>query len=44
MIVVPGLVLGFVTGQVQWGIALSGAIGTIVGVFAGLYYHHNKRD
>ncbi|KAJ0124226.1 hypothetical protein J7T55_005564 [Diaporthe amygdali] len=44
LIVVPGLVLGFATGQVQWGIALSGAISTVVGVFAGLCYHLTTRN
>lgn len=42
IILVPGLILGFVTRQVEWGIALSSAIGTIVGVFAGLYFYHKK--
>lgn len=42
LIVIPGLVLGIVTRQVQWAIALSGAIATMVGVFAGLYYHNNR--
>lgn len=42
LIVVPGLILGIVTGQLLWGIALSGAIATVVSFFTGLYYHLNK--
>lgn len=42
MLVVPGLVLGLATRQVQWSIALSGAIATVVSLFAGLYYYQNK--
>lgn len=42
MVVVPGLVLGLATRQVQWSIALSGAIATVVSLFAGLYYYQNK--
>lgn len=41
LIVVPGLVLGVVTGQLPWGIALCGAMATVVSFFASLYYHHN---
>lgn len=43
LIMVPGLVLGFTTGQVQWGIALSGAHATVVGILAGLYYHYSQK-
>lgn len=42
LVVVPGLVLGVATKQIPWGIALSGAIATVVSFFAGLYYYHNK--
>lgn len=42
MVVVPGLVLGLITRQVQWSIALSGAIATVVSLFAGLFYYQNK--
>lgn len=42
LVMVPGLVLGLATRQVQWGIALSGAIATVASFFAGLYYYHNK--
>lgn len=44
LIVVPGLVLGVMTRQMPWGIALSGTIATVIGIFAGLYYHLNKQD
>lgn len=40
--VVPGLVLGVVTKQIPVGIALAGASATVVSVFAGIYYYHNK--
>lgn len=43
LIVVPGLILGFATGQVQWGIALSSALATVVGIFAGLHYHYRRQ-
>ncbi|KAI7788184.1 hypothetical protein LA080_012249 [Diaporthe eres] len=36
LVVVPGLVLGVATKQIPWGIALSGAIATVVSFFAGL--------
>ncbi|KAH8768264.1 hypothetical protein F5883DRAFT_70172 [Diaporthe sp. PMI_573] len=39
LVVVPGLVLGVMTGQLPWGIALSGAVATVASFFAGLYYH-----
>lgn len=39
LVVVPGLVLGVMTGQLPWGVALSGTIATVVSFFAGLYYH-----
>lgn len=42
LVVIPGLVLGIATKQIPWGIALSGAIATVVSFFAGLYYYHNK--
>lgn len=42
MVVMPGLVLGLATRQVQWSIALSGATATVVSLFAGLYYYQNK--
>lgn len=42
LVVVPSLVLGVATKQIDWGIALSGAIATVVSFFAGLYYYHNK--
>lgn len=42
LVVVPGLVLGVVTGQLPWGVALSGTIATVVSFFAGLYYHLKK--
>lgn len=42
LIVTPGLILGLVTGQLSWGIALSGAIATIVSFLAGIYYHISK--
>lgn len=44
LVVVPGLVLGMVMRQIEWGIALSGAIATMVSFFAGLYYYHNKSE
>lgn len=34
LIVVPGLVLGVMTGQLPWGIALSGAIATVLSLLA----------
>lgn len=42
LVVVPGLVVGIITGQIPWGIALAGATATILSFLAGLYYHHNK--
>lgn len=42
LVVAPGLVLGVAAKQIPWGIALSGAIATMVSFFAGLYYYHNK--
>jgi hypothetical protein len=42
LIMVPGLILGIVTRQVAWGIAISGATAPAVVFFGGLYYHHNK--
>lgn len=42
LVVVPGLLVGIITGQIPWGIALAGAIATIVSFFAGLYYHCSK--
>lgn len=42
LVVVPGLTLGLVTGEIEWGIALSGAVVSVVGVFVGLYYHNRK--
>lgn len=38
LIVVPGLVLGLVTGQPPWGISLSGTVATVCGFFAGPVY------
>lgn len=37
LIVVPGLLLGVVTGQLPWGIALCGAIATVLSFFVGLH-------
>jgi hypothetical protein len=42
LIVLPGLVVGFVTRQMSWGIELSGAVAPIVIFLAGLYYRCNK--
>ncbi|KAH8772915.1 hypothetical protein F5883DRAFT_663608 [Diaporthe sp. PMI_573] len=42
LIVVPGVVLGVLMEQVQMGIALSGAVATVVGIFAGFYYYSKK--
>lgn len=39
---VPGLLLGIITKQIPWGIAVSGAIATVASFFSGLYYYHNK--
>lgn len=44
LIVVPGLVLGIVTKEMPAAIALSSAIATVVGLYAGLYYYLEKRD
>lgn len=37
LIVVPGLVLGIITGQLEWGIALCGAIATVLSFFVSLH-------
>lgn len=42
LIVAPGLVVGIVAKEITVGIALSGAIATVVSVFAGFYYYRNK--
>lgn len=42
LIVTPGVVLGVVTEEAMMGIALSGAITTVIGTFAGFYYFHSK--
>lgn len=44
LIVVPGLVLGVMTKQLPWGIALCGLIATVVSFFASFYYHLDKGD
>lgn len=38
LIVVPGLALGLATGQLPWGIALSGTIVTVCGFYGGPVY------
>lgn len=42
LVVTPGLVLGGVTKQLPWGIALCGLIATVISFFASLYYHLDK--
>lgn len=42
LIVAPAVVLGVVMQQAMMGIALSGAVTTAIGIFAGFYYHHSK--
>ncbi|KAH8768266.1 hypothetical protein F5883DRAFT_70211 [Diaporthe sp. PMI_573] len=42
LIVVPGIIVGFMTRQMSWGVELSGAIAPIISFLAGLYYYHNK--
>lgn len=42
LIAAPGLVIGIVTRQVAWGIAISGTFAPAVVFFGGLYYHHKK--
>lgn len=44
LIVVPGLILGVVTKQLPWGIALCGLIATVISFYASFYYHLDKRD
>lgn len=39
LIVLPGVIVGALTGQILMGIALSSAVATVVGVFAGCYYY-----
>lgn len=39
LIVLPGFIMGALTGQILMGIALSSAVATVVGVFAGCYYY-----
>lgn len=43
LIVTPGVVLGLLMQQAMMGIALSGAITTVIGTFAGFYYFHSKK-
>lgn len=43
LILVPGVVLGVLSGQVVLGIALSSAIATVMGTFAGYYYHYSRK-
>lgn len=35
----PGVILGVVTGQVAWGISLSGAIAPVLGMLRSACYH-----
>jgi hypothetical protein len=44
LIVVPGLVLGVVTKQLPWGIALCGLVATVISFFASFYYHLDGQD
>lgn len=43
-IVVPGVVLGLLMKQVLMGIALSGVIATVIGIFTGVYFQMEKGD
>lgn len=43
LIVLPGIILGFLMKQTMTGIALSSAITALANLFAGLYYYLNKR-
>lgn len=43
LIVLPGVIMGALTGQILMGIALSSAVATVVGVFAGCYYYINRQ-
>jgi hypothetical protein len=38
--ILPGVILGVVTGQVAWGISLSGAIAPVLGVTRAASYHY----
>lgn len=42
LVAVQGLILGVATREMEWGIARSGAIVSVVGVFVGLYHRHHK--
>lgn len=42
VIIAPGVVLGVLMEQVEMGIALAGAVATVIGIFAGFYYYSNK--
>lgn len=43
LIVLPGIVLGLLMKQVLMGIAISGTIATVIGTFAGFYFHMSKQ-
>lgn len=43
VIVAPGVILGVLMKHVLMGIALSGAIATVIGTFAGFYYFQSKK-